>query len=40
MNGQNLGAHAAAENLIRLYPRHPNIDYAYFIERSFKLHSR
>ena len=32
MNGQNLGAHAAAEKFIRLYPRHPNIDYAYFMK--------
>ena len=32
MNGQNLGAHAASEKFIRLYPRHPNIDYAYFMK--------
>ena len=32
MNGENLGAHAAAEKFIRLHPRHPNIDYAYFMK--------
>lgn len=32
MNGQTNGAHAAAEKFIRLYPRHPNIDYAYFMK--------
>ena len=24
-------AHSAAEKFIRLHPRHPNIDYAYFM---------
>ena len=32
MNGENLAAHAAAEKFIRLHPRHPNIDYAYFMK--------
>ena len=32
MNGQTIGSHAAAEKFIRLYPRHPNIDYAYFMK--------
>ena len=32
MNGENLASHAAAEKFIRLHPRHPNIDYAYFMK--------
>jgi outer membrane protein assembly factor BamD len=32
MSGQTIGSHAAAEKFIRLYPRHPNIDYAYFMK--------
>jgi outer membrane protein assembly factor BamD len=32
MNGQTIGSHAASEKFIRLYPRHPNIDYAYFMK--------
>ena len=32
MNSDNDAAHAAAEKFIRLHPRHPNIDYAYFMK--------
>lgn len=32
MNSENDAAHAAAEKFIRLHPRHPNIDYAYFMK--------
>ena len=32
MNSQTIASHAAAEKFIRLYPRHPNIDYAYFMK--------
>jgi len=31
MNGEDAGSHEAAEKFIRLNPRHPNIDYAYFM---------
>ncbi|MEL0239100.1 MAG: outer membrane protein assembly factor BamD [Gammaproteobacteria bacterium] len=31
MNFNNDAAYTAAEKFIRLYPRHPNIDYAYFM---------
>ena len=31
MNGEDEAAHEAAEKFIRLNPRHPNIDYAYFM---------
>ncbi len=32
MNTETEAAHAAAEKFIRLHPRHPNIDYAYFMK--------
>ena len=32
MNSDNEASHAAAEKFIRLHPRHPNIDYAYFMK--------
>ena len=32
MNTNNEASRAAAEKFIRLYPRHPNIDYAYFLK--------
>jgi len=32
MNSDNDASHAAAEKFIRLHPRHPNIDYAYFMK--------
>ena len=32
MNGDDSAAHAASERFIRLHPRHPNIDYAYFMK--------
>ena len=32
MNGEPEAAHSASEKFIRLYPRHPNIDYAYFMK--------
>jgi len=32
MNSDNDASHAAAEKFIRLNPRHPNIDYAYFMK--------
>ena len=32
MNSDNEAAHTAAEKFIRLHPRHPNIDYAYFMK--------
>ena len=32
MNGDDIAAHAASERFIRLQPRHPNIDYAYFMK--------
>ena len=32
MNGETEAAHSAAERFIRLHPRHPNIDYAYFMK--------
>jgi outer membrane protein assembly factor BamD len=32
MNGDDEAAHAATEQFIRLHPRHPNIDYAYFMK--------
>lgn len=32
MNGDDIAAHAASERFIRLHPRHPNIDYAYFMK--------
>ncbi len=32
MNADNEASHSAAEKFIRLYPRHPNIDYAYFMK--------
>ena len=32
MNGDDEAAHAATEKFIRLHPRHPNIDYAYFMK--------
>ena len=31
MNGEMEAAHSSAERFIRLHPRHPNIDYAYFM---------
>jgi len=31
MNADDEAAHAATEKFIRLHPRHPNIDYAYFM---------
>ena len=31
MNREDEASHAAAEKFIRLHPRHPNIDYAYFM---------
>ena len=31
MNTETEAAHSAAEKFIRLHPRHPNIDYAYFM---------
>ena len=31
MNSENEAAHSSAERFIRLHPRHPNIDYAYFM---------
>ena len=32
MSSEQEAAHAAAEKFIRLHPRHPNIDYAYFMK--------
>ena len=32
MNSAPDASHAAAEKFIRLHPRHPNIDYAYFMK--------
>ena len=32
MNSEPEAAHSAAEKFIRLHPRHPNIDYAYFMK--------
>ena len=32
MSSDNDAAHAASEKFIRLHPRHPNIDYAYFMK--------
>jgi outer membrane protein assembly factor BamD len=32
MNSEDEAAHEAAEKFIRLNPRHPNIDYAYFMK--------
>mgnify|MGYP006064986343 CR=1 FL=1 len=32
MNGEYEASHSASERFIRLHPRHPNIDYAYFIK--------
>lgn len=32
MNSEPEAAHSAAEKFIRLHPRHPNIDYAYFLK--------
>ena len=32
MNMETEAAHTAAEKFIRLHPRHPNIDYAYFMK--------
>lgn len=32
MNSETEAAHSSAEKFIRLYPRHPNIDYAYFMK--------
>ena len=32
MNSETEASHAAAERFIRLNPRHPNIDYAYFMK--------
>ena len=32
MNTETEAAHSAAEKFIRLHPRHPNIDYAYFMK--------
>ena len=32
INSENDASHAAAEKFIRLHPRHPNIDYAYFMK--------
>ena len=31
MNSETEAAHSSAERFIRLHPRHPNIDYAYFM---------
>ena len=31
MNGDDEAAYSAAETFIRMHPRHPNIDYAYFM---------
>jgi outer membrane protein assembly factor BamD len=38
MNGEDEASHEAAEKFIRLNPRHPNIDYAYFMRGYCKLH--
>ena len=35
MSSDNDAAHAASEKFIRLHPRHPNIDYAYFMKGFF-----
>jgi len=32
MNSETEASHSAAEKFIRLHPRHPNIDYAYFMK--------
>ena len=32
MNSETEAAHSSAEKFIRLHPRHPNIDYAYFMK--------
>ena len=32
MNGETEAAHSSADRFIRLHPRHPNIDYAYFMK--------
>lgn len=32
MNSEDEAAHSSAERFIRLHPRHPNIDYAYFLK--------
>ena len=32
MNSEYDASHAASEKFIRLHPRHPNIDYAYFMK--------
>ena len=32
MNSETEATHSAAEKFIRLHPRHPNIDYAYFMK--------
>ena len=32
MNGETEAAHSSAQRFIRLHPRHPNIDYAYFMK--------
>ena len=32
MNAEDGAAHSSAERFIRLHPRHPNIDYAYFMK--------
>ena len=32
MNGEFEASHSASERFIRLHPRHPNIDYAYFMK--------
>jgi len=32
MNSETEAAHSSAERFIRLHPRHPNIDYAYFMK--------
>ncbi len=32
MNSENEASHSSAERFIRLHPRHPNIDYAYFMK--------
>ena len=32
MNGEDEASHEAAEKFIRLNPRHPNVDYAYFMK--------
>ena len=32
MNSEPEAAHSSAEKFIRLHPRHPNIDYAYFMK--------